>query len=123
MTTKTIPTPQEILTRAADLIDERGWCQHFLSGEAGDGTLSIVGAMRLATAHAVGITGVHAAELVEDAWPVEGRDELARVWEQATHAVGDRVGGCHIGVWNDMEGRAEREVVAVLRAAAEGGAQ
>lgn len=116
----TIPTPQQILTGAVDLINERGWCQGTPTDE--DGALSIVAAMRLATAHAIGITDVPAADLGDrDVWPEATRDAVKTAFDRAASEVVAQTGWSAFDEWAEEEGRTADEVVAVLRAAAEGG--
>ena len=102
-----IPT-SEVLNRAADLIEERGWTQ-------GDGwfpemlpvaaPLCAEGAMKAAAAEVCAAAG----------------DALARYTvhrEQILPAFKDYLGVAHVFVWNDAGRRTASEVIEALRACA-----
>lgn len=96
----------EVLTRAADVIDERGWCQ----GEAWapGGQVCAHGAIW----EALGIDRIDydQGELTTGARPVFGA---------ACDAIRRHIGpGRSVTGWNDEPGRTKDDVTAALRAAA-----
>lgn len=123
----TIPTPQALLARAADIIGERGWAQGDYINEAG--CVCAVGAIRAAAAEQAGLDNFLDVLDGDAVLPV-GLSDAAR---RAELLAGDRLvandDGSHVGGilfgglvgWNDAEGRTADEVVTILRAAAEGG--
>lgn len=118
--TTTIPTPQALLTRAADIITERGWAQGDYISDTG--CVCALGAIYLAAGEAAGIeVDLHelaiSADLpVEVAMAARAAEDLAaeRVVDQAPDGI---------AYYNDQHAASAAEVVAVLRAAAEGGVQ
>lgn len=106
----------EILTRAADLIEERGHAKDWYCDESG--ALCIVGAM----CAAVGIEPepYTATDGTEEGWSTWGSN-----WQQVRAAQErfERLAGLPVGhdapSWNDREETTGAEVVAKLREAAE----
>jgi hypothetical protein len=86
----------EILTRAADLIDERGHCKG--RNEDSDGRLCVYGAMR------------EASDAFVDAEYAFGL---------AAARFSQHIGYDLVALWNDDELRTEEEVLDALRGAAE----
>ncbi len=83
----------EVLDRAADLIEERGWHQGG-AGWGGDGSLCVINACSQV-------------------------DRRMGAWLDATDRVMDYLGiNGGLAGWNDAPGRTQAEVVGVLRAAA-----
>lgn len=96
--TKIVDADGEVLRRAADIIERRGWCQNdYQDGAA----VCILGALRLAI---TGNTDNHSDRVHNPA------ERLAKNLGQAPW------------VWNDEPGRTKEEVIAALRSAAEQGA-
>jgi hypothetical protein len=121
--TNTTPTPAQLLTRAADLLDERGWHQGDYVGN--DGCVCMLGAVRVAAIDAEG------AEVTIQDLDTKEMDELvsertARMVEIAestlTKLVNAETQVFDPAVWNDQKGRTKEEVQAMLRRAAEAGA-
>ncbi len=86
--------PSTILDKAADLIMKKGWCQRELH-KAGDG-YCIEGAVREIDAN--------------------GFQKVIKFIENATGEIGWYERIPH--VWNDVDGRTKRQVIAALRKAA-----
>ena len=84
-------TPQEVLLKAAEYIEEHGWCQHAF-GEP-DGRVCLEGAINR-TAY-------------------NGSERDAAVRRMIGHLNGQTP-----AFWNDMRGRTKEEVIAALREAA-----
>lgn len=82
----------QVLLEAADLIEQRGWCQNSAQGPGG----SICAAQALALAAAYDFAFA------------------AQVGRKLLHTVGFRT----VPKWNDAPGRTQDEVVAALRQAA-----
>jgi len=82
-------TAEEILARAADLLETRGWCQGVLEDEHG----------HLCLVEALGITLTKYRAL---------RHVVCR-------AVDQEIGSGNFGAWNDAPGRTQDEVVTALR--------
>lgn len=121
-TTTTIPTPQEILSRAADLIDERGWTQGDYVSE--DGCVCALGAINVAAAEAAGV------EIAPDDYLFLALYRAGGGYYQAARAAEELAGAQVAGqapdgivYYNDQVASLATQVVAVLRAAAGGGAQ
>lgn len=109
-------TTAQILTRAAAIIGERGHTQGTYIDQ--HGRVCAIGAIRVATAEAAGVTG---ATLQVAA---AGQLNLAD-WDTAASAAGhdavdaaQRTAAESILVWNDRPGRTTHEVQALLRRAA-----
>lgn len=96
----------DILDRAADLIEERGWNQGWYVNECGG--LCAVGAMYTAA-------GV---ELPVGAEFPDIPDEVSNAVLRAFRVFGDHVKRL-ASAWNDAPGRTKEEVVSTLRAAAQ----
>jgi hypothetical protein len=111
----TEPTPQQLLTRAAEILDERGWFQGWYIRD--DGCVCAVGAVNLAASEA---DGNEALDLdAESEWDnISTSVRWAR--ENALEALRGAVDGS-IVEWNDKPGRTKDEVQAILRRAAERG--
>ena len=88
----------KLLLKAADLIEERGWCQNTYTSPKG--RLCILGALK--TAQGVEFVGESNPTVL-----------------QASKRFGAVVGG-RTYQWNDVPGRTKEEVVAKLRAVALG---
>jgi len=93
----------KLLLKAADLIEELGWCQHALSDAKG--RLSMSGALMVAH---YGVTK-----------KVSDEDHEATI--QAAWRKLRRNFYCAVPTWNDVPYRTKEEVVAKLRAVALGG--
>lgn len=95
----------EILTRAADLIEERGHCK----GEhrSDDGRYCAAGALRV-------VTGV----MDEDGSRTRAGDREWSAYLAAYGALRNHV-GAGVGTWNDVSGRTASEVTSTMRGAAE----
>jgi hypothetical protein len=107
--TTTIPTPAQLLNRAADILDERGWFQGNYVGATG--CVCALGARHLAV-----------TEL--DGNPTRATFATGAEFETAL----DRIYGAlqtdstdGIADWNDAEGRTKEEVQELLRRAAKAG--
>lgn len=88
----------EVLTRAADLLEEKGWCQNYPVDM--EGRMCAVGAIRQAS---------------------EGQEQgyfASRAAVKAQQAVEKAIGGEFISRWNDRPERTKEEVVAIFRAVA-----
>lgn len=88
----------EVLTRAADLLEEKGWCQHYPVDM--EGRMCAVGAIRAAS---------------------EGQEQgyfASRVAVKAQQAVEKAIGGDFISRWNDRPERTKDEVIALFRTVA-----
>lgn len=123
MTAK-IPTPAALLTRAADIIDTRGWYQNGFISERGE--VCMVAAMRLSAAEHVELPTIETRRAclgAKSVWPESVRDELKGVFDKAVQQVARKINGAILDEWNDQPGRTAKEVVGTLRAAAEAGAQ
>lgn len=90
--TETGPSLADVLTRAADLLEEFDW-QQGSDGSCAEGSMCLVGALRE--------TGIGGMKMVE----------AVRALNLPGHAVPWQ--------WNDMPDRTKAEVVATLRRAAE----
>jgi hypothetical protein len=86
-------TPAGMLTAAADLIEQRGWCQRKFQDD--DGRLCVEGAI------------------------YHGLAVLDRVCFDAVRILRRHIGDDSLIRWNDQPGRTQDQVVAALRAAAE----
>lgn len=95
--TITRPTVADILTQAADLLEERGWCQN--RAEDRDGHFCAVGALDAAL-------GV-----------VEPYLTLGGLFSEAVRALRAHI-GTSVVCWNDAPGRTADEVIGLLRRAA-----
>lgn len=98
----------EVLNKAADLIEERGWTQGPLGWDA-TGPLCALG----------GIGAALDCRTIGDTycmWELAETPEVAAVADYLGVAVGPEGGGVYN--WNDAPGRTAAEVVEVLRAAA-----
>jgi hypothetical protein len=95
-------TARDILLRAADLLEEFGWCQH-ISGSKEMGEMCAAGAIREAHAEWDGDF---------DAGP--GKD----LWDDIYRALEPQVGAWDLPSWNDAGGRTKKEVTTLLREAA-----
>lgn len=97
-------TVPEVLARAADIIQQRGWHQGWFI-DRDTGAVCCVGAIRIAG----GLT----------ATPIYDRDAAAH--DLVLNARSRMFGHLKrsVSVWNDEPGRTQAEVVAALRAAAE----
>lgn len=84
-------TPRDVLLKAADLIEERGWGQGFCRTSP-------------CAVDAISTTGA------KSDWPAGGR---------ALEALRDHLQVPSIAGWNDQPGRTQAEVVTALREAAE----
>ena len=97
-----MPT-SEVLNRAADLIEERGWTQGdgwVLRESTPDAPLCLEGGIQAATG-------------------LVGQDRLDALWAcPAWTAVADYLDTLNVYGWNDRAGRTASEVVEVLRACA-----
>lgn len=89
-----------VLHRAADLLEERGWCQHTTRDDT-DGRICAV-------------TAVSDAALEFSADP---REAVAAVVRHVCAPGDSRVRGA-LARWNDAPGRSRREVTDALRGAA-----
>ena len=92
-------SPQEILLRAAELIEKRGWCQDRYSNDKG--CLCPLGAMRVATGYRAG---------------TENEQCLGKI-RPAVFRIGD-LDNCNISDWNDAPGQTKENVIATMRACA-----
>jgi hypothetical protein len=121
MTTTDTITPKSLLTRAADIIEERGWYQGSWTGNGG--CVCTWGALNVALAEA--------ADLVDDEAPkppdpdyVPG--DLYNVYASAEMTLANAIidASCDTGMgiaeWNDAPGRTKSEVQDLLRRAAGG---
>jgi hypothetical protein len=92
----------QVLTRAADLLEERGWCQGELTNDQGQ----------------------HCAlgAIVEVAGGESAVREHLQFYRGILPRIEDIIGEPDLLLWNDESGRTPAEVVAVLRAAARFGA-
>ena len=91
----------DVLEAAADVIEERGWCQNFLMSE--DGRVCLMGAVIVATG--------------EDLVPFQtvcGRDPMA---ERAFGVVEEFLGRWP-SVWNDHAAQDKYEVIDLLKSVA-----
>lgn len=100
----------DILDKAADLIEERGWHQGDYVGPTG--CLCPYGAMYLA----VGITPAGRGNTND--WPGWTPDRGGPFLD-AARWLARYLRGRAVSVWNDAEGRTKEEVVSTLRAAAQ----
>lgn len=96
-------SPDEVLDRAADIIDRDGWTQYcFLFGRS----VCAVGAMRLAI-------GLPAIPQCEGVLPQDVAE-----FGQARAELRQATGYTDITKWNDAQGRTKDEVTATMRATA-----
>jgi hypothetical protein len=99
-------TKRDVLHRAADLLEEFGWCQKVYGSKA-EGAMCAAGAVGAALVD-LGLT--------KDRDPTEsGRDGLVWLWDHVeiwTNGVGTE--------WNDTPGRTKAEVIQALRESADG---
>jgi hypothetical protein len=128
--TASLPSPSAILTGAADLIEQRGWKQR--QGLSNTGAVDAIGAMRLAVATAIGLTGLCAASEIAagvvEIDPEQTGFRVGRRFDAAVHLVAERIGArvderidsesAAVCRWHDRHGRTATEVIAVLRDAA-----
>lgn len=89
-----LPAPQKLLFDAADLIEERGWCQHTRQDESG--AMCILGAISVA----------HDGD-AHSQWSTGPAGSLMASYLGTSPAP-----------WNNEFGRTKEEVVAAMRAAA-----
>ncbi len=92
-------TAAELRIKAAEIIEQRGWCQNTI--ESSDGSVCMVGAMRTA-----------ACGRASD-WSAWDTPEYKEAREQLREEIG--IHGTLTG-WNDCSGRTQVEVLARLRA-------
>lgn len=118
--TTTIPTPEALLTRAADILDERGWFQGGFVGPGG--CVCVGGAINIAAAEAAGVeidrAAINGSGLPEKAW-----DAREKAWSVLRRSIRTASGDIGVGTWNDKPNRTKPEVQAALRRAAEAGAE
>jgi len=87
----------EVLNKAADLIEEKGWVQEAFSNRYG---YCAIGAIR------------------ECIWGKDVPSNSPELWDGAIERLVKTVREAHIPSWNDAEGRTKEEVIAKLREAA-----
>lgn len=104
-------TPEQVLERAADLIEERGWAQG--QYEDPDGCLCTIGAVRVAIAGSVNLNDFtpDQGRLLKRCWPVLDERIAAT---NPDNWVGPYRGPV-VADWNDTYAKTADEVVAVLR--------
>lgn len=107
-------TPQALLNRAADLLDERGWAQRTYLDR--DGCLCALGAVRTAAAEAAGITDREGMLDVLFDPSVTVLGQPVRLAQKAAEDLLDSaVPTRDVAIWNDSKQRTENEVVELLR--------
>lgn len=121
--TTPIPTPASLLTRAAAILDERGWTQGFYFNEAG--CVCALGAIHAAVAEAAGQDSTDRLRLEFPHLAITAdMQPLADAFLKALDAVDAAVPGgkdrFSLAEWNDQRGRTKREVQELLRRAAGG---
>jgi hypothetical protein len=92
---KDLPAGNLVLLEAADLLRERGWCQHFLSD---GGRFCAEGAIRKAAEGTLAKTSLK--------------------FIQARGLLKKHLGAKYIAVWNDDPRRTKKQVIEALEAAA-----
>lgn len=118
-----IPTPAQLLTRAADILDERGWFQGSYFNDSG--CVCVLGAIHAAVAEAAG------QDITEDLlrFPrlplTQDVQSLAQSYNHAIKVLNEQVPfgdilACAIPDWNDEHGRTKDDVQELLRRAAGG---
>lgn len=109
----TAPTPQSLLLRAADILDERGWTQGGFVGHGG--SVCLMGAVNIAAAEVAGInidrSAINGSSLPEPMWAL--REKSLRRLHESIPGIG--FGG--LGGWNDGHGRTKEQVQEMLRRA------
>lgn len=108
MSTNESTTPQALLERAADLLDERGWHQGDYIGP--DGCLCALGAIYTAVCGQV--------PDLDD--PLRGYGNTMVTTAESRAAAELPPGWPSLSLWNDEPGRTKTEVQALLRRAAAG---
>ena len=88
---KTGKTPQQLLRDAADLIEQKGWCQRAYSD--GNGYCAIGALLHI------------------------DHNDISRSYLSATHSLEANIGS--IATWNDQQERTKQEVIAKLREVAQ----
>jgi len=103
----------EILQKAYDALEERGWCQGGLTQP--DGKLCLEGAFIAAANGDVHPSDVAILVAADD------RPDVNAAWRKLTQAVKEETGAAYYGVWawNDAAGRSVEDVKLVLRKAIE----
>lgn len=104
---KTKITPADVLDRAADLLEERGWTRYTL--ESDTGCLCAVGAINVAW------FGKPRGSVVSGVWECGSIQEQAisaLVTEVSPYAIEPRYG---VMDWNDEFAKNKRQVVATMR--------
>lgn len=98
---RTVDEDGEVLLRAADILEQRGWCQY--EQESPDGRLCLYGAI---------FTARHGSAMPEQE---RSNDDG---WNRDAHTLGFPSAGAAVS-WNNAEDRTAAEVIARLRSAAE----
>lgn len=98
-----VATVADVLDRAADLLEEFGWCQK-KAGSKFEGEMCAVGAIMESVDDFTGSWGSVGRDLYNAACSIQGDASEATIWPLA--------------IWNDAPGRTKAEVVARLRDAA-----
>jgi hypothetical protein len=102
----TLDPIQRLLLKAAEIVEQRGWCQR--SFENLDGQVCALGAINLAHHDCSG-------------WGsrvFSGADLAVNAACRASQYVGRGIGYFTLANWNDTNGRTKEEVIAALRGAA-----
>jgi hypothetical protein len=91
------PTVKQIAQKAAELLEEHGWCQH-----ASRGLLGNLCMMQAVTESICNLIGNREAE------------NVIRLYTFVSGAIDDKVNGSPVR-WNDTRGRTKEEVLGLLR--------
>lgn len=105
-------TPQALLNRAADILDERGWHQGDFA-DSDDRCVCLIGAINLAYAEAEGLPLLATGDHI-------GYDDYNEAYGDAIVRVYAATGEAFATAWNDAPGRTKDEVQEMLRRAAGG---
>lgn len=100
-------TERDVLHRAADLLEEFGWCQHELAIDSEGQSLGC----DVSNPGAVGFCAIGAILRADSDF---GREKYSTNWDNVSPT-----GSTMLASWNNAPGRTKKEVVTALRDAAE----
>lgn len=110
-------TEADLLDKAVDILETRGWCQHKYGDDTEEGTKCAVGALRRASWE----LQYHRGGRRELAHDVKVSQSFTRAYKAVQFEVGEQQPdsvGLSIEAWNDEGGRTADEVIELLKGVA-----